>query len=83
MLQSQTVWSGHPGQEEGPDSEVCGLGRSQRFWSGHGAASLAGALENHDPNRAGRVPWSSQVGAQRQGGESVDRQADLGLLQDL
>lgn len=82
MLQSQRVWSGHPGQEEEPDSEVCGPVRSRRFWSGRGGVPSAGALENHDPNRAGRAPWSSQGGAQRQGGECVDPQAGWGLLQD-
>lgn len=40
---------------------------------------LLDASENHDPNRAGTVPWSSQGGAQLQGGESVDP----GLLWDL
>lgn len=42
-----------------------------------------GALEIHDPNRAGREPWSSQGEARRQGGESVDPQAGWGLLRDL
>lgn len=79
MPQSQTVWSGHPEQEEGPDSEVGALGRSQRFWFGHGAVPWTGASENHDPNQAGREPWSNQGGAQRQDGESVDPQADWDL----
>lgn len=82
-LQSQTVWSGHPGQEEGPDSEVCALGRSQRSWFGHGAVPWTGASEIHDPNLAGREPWSSQGGARHQGGESVDPQAGWGLQRDL
>lgn len=55
MLQSQTVWSGHPGQKVGPDSEACGQGRSRRFWSGHGAVPLVGALGNHVPDQVGRV----------------------------
>lgn len=83
MLRNQTVWSGRPGQEEAPDSEVCGLGRSQRFWSGHGAVPLTGASGNRDPNRAGTEPWSSQGEAQRQGGESVDPLAGWAHLRDL
>ena len=83
MPRSQTVWSGHPEQEEGPDSEVCGLGRSRHSWSGHGVGPWTGALENRDPNPAGREPWLSQEEAQRRGGESVDPLAGLGLLWDL
>lgn len=56
MLQSQTVWSGHLGQKVGLDSEACGLGRNQHFWYGHGSGPLVGALENHVPDQAGRVP---------------------------
>lgn len=55
MLQSQTVWSGHPGQKVGPDSEAYVLERSLHFWSGHGAVPLVGALVNHVPDQAGRV----------------------------
>lgn len=74
MPRNQTVWSSRPGQEEGPGSEVCGLGRNQHFWSGHDAAPLTDASENHDPNRAGREPWLSQEEEQRQGEESGDPQ---------
>lgn len=83
MRRSQTAWSGRPVQEAEPDSEACGLGRSRRFWSGHGAVPWTGASENRDPNQVGRALWSSQGVAQRQGGESVDLQAGWGLLQDL
>ena len=76
MLQSQTVWSGHPGQEEVPDFEVCGPARSRHFWSGRGVEPLADASENHDPNQAGRALLSNQAVAQHQGGESLDPQVD-------
>lgn len=39
-------------------------------------------MENRDPNRVGRVLWSSQGVAQHQGGGFVDLQVGWALLQD-
>lgn len=77
MPQSQTVWSDHLGQE-GADSEACGPGKSQHFWSDHGVVPLTDALENLDPNQVVRELWPSQGGLQLQDGESVDLQAGWG-----
>lgn len=83
MPQSQTVWSGHPEQVEEPDAEVCALGRSQHSWSGHDGVPRTGALGNHDPNPAGREPWSNQGVEQHQDGESGDLQVGFGFQQLL
>lgn len=79
MPQNQTILSTHPEQEEGPDSEACGLGRSQRSSSGRDVVPRTGASESRDPDQAGKEPLSSQEEAQHQGVESLVLQAGLGL----